>query len=483
MVATLSQAAVFEKVRFQPHAGQRPILKSDKRFKVVAAGRRFGKSEMGGNDLIPLALVSKTRAAQLKEMGKRDEYWIVGPEYSDSEKEFRVLWNGLRRLEVPFDKPGSYNNPLVGDLHISLWDGAFQVHGKSAKHPETLVGEGLRGVILGEAAKLKERVWTKFIRPTLGDHHGFAWMTSTPEGKNWFYDMWKRGQDPKQRAWDSWRRPAWMNPYVYPMSATDASIAWIRQLIEGGWGVSDEDIEVCGIDPEIAQLLMDLTETMFNQEIGADFSEFVGKVFGMFDEEVHVRDLKFNPGWETYGAVDYGFTNPNVWLLVQIGPWGEIHILDEVYERGLSPEDFADEIARRGLCPTGTRAFYPDPSSPGDTAVLENHLKVKSKPNTGGELKFRLDAIRKALRPQPLHLPDDHPDKQPLMLIDRKCRHSIDDFSAYRYPKTRDEQDKNAPENPMKVDDHAPEAMGRLFAGHFGITTKRHARQSVAQMG
>lgn len=483
MAAQLSQSAVFDKIGFIPHAGQRPILRAGNRFKVVAAGRRFGKSEIGGNDLVPLALASKSRAAQLTAIGKRQEYWIVGPEYSDAEKEFRILWNALTRLGVPFDKPGSYNNPLMGNLHISLWDGAFQVHGKSAKHPETLVGEGLHGVILAEAAKLKERVWTKFVRPTLNDFGGFAWMTSTPEGKNWFYEAWQKGQDPRQSAWGSWRRPAWMNPHVYRQGATDAQIAWLRTLIKGGWGVGEEDILACGIDPEVAQLVLDLTEVMFKQEIAADFTEYVGRVFGAFDEEVHVKDLTYNPEWETYAAVDYGFTNPNVWLLLQVSPWGVVHVLDEVYERGLSPLAFAQEIDRRGLAPAHLRAFYPDPASPGDTAVLEAQLRVKGKPHTGGELKFRLDAIREALKPIPAHLPDDHPEKLPKLIFDRKCVNSIRDFNDYRYPGTRDEQGQNAPEAPRKHDDHAPEALGRFYAGHFRAATKRRARQTVAQMG
>lgn len=63
----------------------------------------------------------------LKEERRRREFWVVGPEYTDSEKEFRVLWNELVKLGVPFDRPGSYNDPIGGSLHLSLWNGTFQV--------------------------------------------------------------------------------------------------------------------------------------------------------------------------------------------------------------------------------------------------------------------------------------------------------------------------------------------------------------------
>lgn len=481
MTLMLDQAKLFEQVGFKPHAGQIPILNSTARFRVASCGRRFGKSEIGGHRLLTEAFLAYYRKAELEDKAKRMEYWIVGPEYSDAEKEFRILWNRLVRMQVPFDKPGTYNDPIGGSMHISLWNGRYQVHAKSAKHPETLVGEGLHGAIIAEAAKVKERVWTKYVRPTLNDFHGFADLTSTPEGKNWFYEAWQRGQDPLQRAWASWRRPAWENPYVYPKGATEWQLDLIRARIEQRIPITDKFIDLIGIDPEVVQLMQDLIPVVFNQEIGADFSQYVGRVFADFDEEIHTDRLTYNPAWNTYAAVDYGFTNPNVWLLIQEDPFAErIHVLGEVYERGLSPEDFAAEIKRRNLCPADTLAFYPDPASPGDTKVLEKHLLIRGKPNTGGKLNLRLDAIRKALRPFPSH----DPEQRPRLVFDKSCVQTIRDFNDYRYPEDKNEQDKNAPELPMKVNDHAPEALGRYFAGRFGAGSagQRRARQRTAEM-
>jgi hypothetical protein len=409
------------------------------------------------------------------------EYWIVGPNYSDSEKEFRVVYNDLNRQQVPFDRPGTYNDPIGGQMHISLWDGTFQIHAKSGAHPESLVGEGLRGVIMSEAAKIKQRVWTKFIRPTLNDFGGWAEFTSTPEGKNWFYELWQAGQDPNNEAWASFRAPAWLNPHVYPRGAMPEALAAVRARLDARLPVNQDyfrELHAAGliIDPEIIQLMCDLTEPMFNQEIAALFTEFVGRVFQDFDEEDHVTDLAFEPTWQTFGAVDYGYTNPNVWLLVQVDPFNErMHVLDEVYEPGLSPVEFAAEIQRRGLAPTGLLGFYPDPASPGDTRVLESTLRVKGFGGTGGELKHRLDVIRQWLKPWPAHAPVP----TPRIMFDRKCVNTIRDFNDYRYPETRDQQDKNAPENPMKKDDHAPEALGRLMAGKFGTLPKQMRRSRV----
>lgn len=479
--AALDVWDVYEALEYDPHPCQQCVLESPARNRVVAAGRRFGKSDLGGHELVPEALVTKTMAADLVEQGKRREFWIVGPEYSDSEKEFRVAYNNLKRLEVPFDRPGTYNDPLSGNMHISLWGGAFQIHGKSAKHPETLVGEGLSGVILSEAAKLKEIVWNKFLRPTLADFNGWSLMTSTPEGKNWFYERWKVGQDPKRPDWQSWRFPAWENPYVYRTPTQGIDVKRLQEVLANNRrGQSAHEIVgslKLEIDEEIIASVADLTESAFNQEMGADFTEFVGRVLKEFDEERHVFDLQFEPSWDTVAAVDYGFTNPSVWMLIQVGPWGQVHVLDELYERGLTPAEFAHEVKNRGLAPANLRTFFPDPAGPGDTRQMEQILRVRATGGTGGELKYRLDSIRKALRRVPELAADSNPDKKPQLKIDRKCTNTIREFLDYRYPKRNDEADatRNNDENPMKKDDHTPEALGRFFKGYFGTLDQQAA--------
>jgi len=483
---------VYKRLGWRPHKAQRSVLASPARHKVVCGGRRTGKSAIGGHELVPWALVAHDNASSLKEANRRMEYWIVGPNFSDAEKEFRVLWNSVKALGIDMDKPGSYNNPESGFMHMSLWGGAYQVHAKSAMHPEQLVGEGLHGVIMAEAAKMKSIVWTKYIRPTLADYGGWSIHSSTPEGNNWFHDNWQRGLDPALTDWASWRVPSWHNPYVYKERTTDKDVKRLQLMLEMNSASLDIRTidQLCDdnglqVDPEIRMLMQDLTGEAFNQEIAADFTEFVGKVFKDFDEETHVFDLQFDPKWQTYAAVDYGFTNPSVWLLIQVGPWGEVHVLDEIYESGLTAPDFAQEIKDRGLCPKGLIRFYADPADPGSTRILSEALKVRNGGNTGGALPPRIDAIRRAVIRQPKHLADDHPEKLPQLRIDRRCKHTIYEMGAYRYPEKRETVlGDAAPENPMKKDDHAPEALGRFFAGHFGTPQNANVgRQSTPAFG
>ena len=457
---------VFDQVGYEPHAGQVDIHRSRARMRVVAAGRRLGKSQIGGHELTPEALAAYGLKNELEAAGHRREFWIVGPEYSDSEKEFRVVYNDLKRLEVPFDHPGTYNNPLSGDMHISLWGGAFQVHAKSAKYPETLVGEGLSGVVLAEAAKLKERVWTKFIRPTLADFRGWAIMSSTPEGKNWFYESWKRGQDPAHPSWDSWRRPSWHNPIVFPQGATPEGIELLTKMLSGEDDkITLEQILKAGVDSEILDMASDMSLEKFNQEIGADFTEFVGRVFKTFDEEIHVTDIDYDPSLPLYACCDYGWTNPFVWLFVQVDVWNNVYVLGEYREVRRDINDIATDLNAIPLT-SKVVTLYPDPAAPGDTAVLEKKLKVTANGDTGGDLKYRLEYIRQALKVRPGHGKQEY--RKPGLLIDRSCRELIREMNEYRYPESKSETNKAEPERPLDKDDHGPEALGRFFRGYYG---------------
>lgn len=408
---------------------------------------------------MPELLKAKLLAPQLKERGARREFWIIGPEYSDSEKEFRVFWNDCKRLEIPMDKPGSYNNPDGGPMIVSAWEGAFRVEAKSAKYPGTLVGEGLSGVILGEAAKLKPSVWVKYIRPTLADFKGWSLHTSTPEGKNWFYDIYLRGQDPEDTEWWSKRMPSWFNPFAFPDGRND---------------------------PEILDMEKDMSREKFAQEIGASFTEFVGRVFKDYDPEIHLFNLRYDPRLPLYLAIDYGWTNPFVCLLVQRDVWDNVYVIGEYRTVNTDINDIARELTTwRGGLALRAQMMYPDPSSPGDTAILEKALKVKASADTGGELKYRLEYIRRALKIGPAHAPAN--EQKPRLFIDRSCTGLDYEMQEYRYPENTSEV-RGPAEDPMKKDDHAPEALGRFYRGFYGPmeatnTARGRARVTKAKVG
>lgn len=464
----LDKSKVFNGVNYVPHRGQRTIHASRARMKVVSGGRRLGKSQIGGHELAPEAMLTYTLQEELRAAGKRREFWIVGPEYSDAEKEFRVLWNDLKRLEIPLDHPGSYNNPWSGEMSVSCFGGTFQVHAKSAKYPGTLVGEGLSGVIMAEAAKLKPSVWHKFIRPTLADFRGWALFTTTPEGKNWLYELWQRGQDPNDLPWASWRMPSWVNNFVFPDGASKDGIDLLRKaMADPLMGLTPEIIEYSGVDSEIVDMMKDMTEERFAQEIEAKFTEFVGRVFKDFDEETHVIDCPYDPDRPVMLACDYGWTHPFVGLVIQTDVFDNVYVLAEYRRTQRDIQDIANDLlTERGGLFARAKKLFPDPASPGDTAILEKVLHVKSDSSTGGELKWRLELIRQHLKVRPEHGPWE--DRKPKLFIDRSCVEGIREMNDYRFPETKTEAKAEPKEKPMDKDDHFPEALGRFFRGFYG---------------
>lgn len=490
---------------FEPHDAQLTVMEDPSRMKVLPCGRRLGKSNMEAHELLPYAFLARKRASWLKSEGKRMEYWIVGPEYADSEKAFRVFYDKCSKLGLPFDKPGTYYSAQTGDMVVSLWNGAFILQAKSENRPNSLVGEALSGVILDEAAKMKQITWDQLLRPTLADFGGWAIFTSTPEGKNWFHKLYMDSIQPQNEGWNGFRIPSWKNPHVFRQPTEDRDVRRLLQIMNEHPELSSFEIirsEGLVIDSEIAQMANDLTIPMFQQEVAADFTDFVGKVFKEFNEETHTRLLPFNPTWETVAAVDYGYRNPNVWLLIQIGPWGEINVVDELYQENLAPDEFAHEILRRELLPDSCTEFFPDPASPGDTAVLEGIFRkagkrVKARPHTGGELENRLNLIRLALKNRVNDTemssrqwgqhPTPRDQHRPRLMISTKCVKTIYEMGQYRYPEKKNEQIESSTkryELPMKKDDHTPEALGRFLAGKYhavstqlgGGTRVSHAR-------
>lgn len=455
--------ALWGELNYRPNPAQLKLHNSTARHRVNCAGRRTGKSFSGGMEVMPWAIQTRYMKPMLDDMGIRAEYWIVGPNYTDSEKEFRVFYNACRRKGMPFDKPGTYYDPK-GNMSVSLWDGAFVLHAKSGAHPESLVGEGLHGVIMSEAAKLKESVWQRFIRPTLADFIGESVWNTTPEGKNWFYDIFMAGQgtDPE---WDSWRHPSWVNNHVFRKHTTAQDVQVMKAILTRS-DYSEEELEALDVDPEIIAMAKDLTPEAFAQEVEASFSEHVGRVFKNWDEMYHVADLPHMPNWPMYIATDYGYTDPNVALWIQTGPFGEINVIAEYYRTHRTDQEFAEDVLadpRLARLTNFALGIYPDPADPGASQTLSKTWKLPVFGGTGGELLPRIRGIEKKLKYKNPHLPWTHPERVPYLRFDRSCTMSRYEMDAYRWPDRKKEV--RGVQQPQDKDNHVPEALGRFFAG------------------
>ena len=176
------------------HPSQKKIAGHPARFRVIAAGRRWGKSRLGSALCVATAL-NGGRA------------WWIAPSYPVA----NVGWRMIRTLVSSI--PGCHTG--LADRVVVLPSGG-EVRVRSADNPDSLRGEGLDLVILDECAFMKEAAWAEALRPSLSDRKGKAVFISTPKGRGWFYRLWQRCIDEHDREWQGWQLPTSDNPYIDP---------------------------------------------------------------------------------------------------------------------------------------------------------------------------------------------------------------------------------------------------------------------------
>ncbi len=461
MGAGLSLSAYFAECGFDPNPPQREFLYTPSRFKVFKAGRRVGKTYAGGYAVQPPMLVP----CPMTGAGQRG--WIVGPTYAMAEKEFRVIYDAWRRLGIDKECLKFKKNADAGDMRIETSWGAV-LEAKSAQHPETLVGEGLNFALLVEAGLHRRRTWSQYIRPALSDRRGWAVFSGVPEGKSdnsLLYALDQRGMStrPEDASWRSFRAPSWANTVVFPGG---------RQ------------------DPEIVEAESDLTKNEFDRQYGAEFVDGVGAVFQDFDEDLHVGDFDYDPSWETYMAVDEGWTEDFRVLFIQRGPFGDLRVIREYSYNEMTAGDIARSLLADSVAGPMTRVckmMYGDPSRPEANAELSRTLRIPQNKRTGGDLDIRLRLIESFLkiRPNVRHLPDGHPEKVPGIMFDRKhCPKLIwEMMTGYRWPERREDIPRSDKDHPVDRDNHSVEALGRFFRGMYvSVDTARStARPTTTQ--
>ncbi len=176
------------------HDAQMEIFKSEARFKVISAGRRFGKSRLAAWVLLIKALQSKSK-----------DVFYVGPTFQQSKD---IMWGMLKELGRDVIKAAHENTAvltLINDRKIYL---------KGSDRPDTLRGVGLEYVVLDEYASMKPEVWEMILRPTLADVKGGAMFIGTPAGKNHFYKLFLEAQE--NEDWEAFQFNSTDNPLLDP---------------------------------------------------------------------------------------------------------------------------------------------------------------------------------------------------------------------------------------------------------------------------
>ena len=190
-------------VLYSPHKGQLAFHRSRARFKIMTCGRRWGKTLAAGNDMVE----------KVCEVPRSLGWWVT-PTYKIGNRGWKLLSRALAGVIAP----GGIRR---GERTIELMNGSL-IEFRSADNPDALRGEGVNHLVVDEAAMIPREAWEEALRPTLSDTKGSAVLISTPKGRNFFFELFCRGNDPEYAGWESFTFPTSSNPFIDPEEIAEA---------------------------------------------------------------------------------------------------------------------------------------------------------------------------------------------------------------------------------------------------------------------
>jgi len=304
------------------HWQQGDVLENPARFRVVAAGRRWGKTTLMRTALLESAA---------ERPGKSPENWhaYIGPDLMQAR---RVMWRPLIEA-VP--RSWIEKEPNQTRMEIQLVTGQILVC-LGADNPDSLRGMGFRRIVLDEYADMPgDAIWEPILLPALLTAGGDALIGGTPKGYDHFYDLWRRGKDGRTN-WASWQYMTREAPHITPEM--------------------------------YAALVAEYTDQrIMRQELEASFESASGTILGHLwqaDRFIQPGDAALirmglkagmtipwhvipKPDWvpprgaAIYGSVDYGFGAPCALYLHAVLAGGHVRTFWELYQSELHDDQQA----------------------------------------------------------------------------------------------------------------------------------------------
>jgi len=327
---------------------QRNIANDPSRFKVVCAGRRFGKTFLSMREICYRA----------RHPGK--EIFYITTSYRAAKM---ILWKPLKNRLLDLRWASKINE---SELSIQLVNGST-ISLKGSEDPNRLRGVSLDYAVIDEAAEVHlGELWGEILRPALADRRGDAMFIGTPKSKNnAFYDLWVNAQT----------TPDWR--------------AWQYTTLDGGF-VRAEEIEAAKAD---------MTEKQFRQEFLASFETDDSQVAYNFSREPHTIDIPADINTNViHVGCDFNVNPMSATIAVQSNDQ-TLTVIDEVVIYSSNTTELADEIRNR--YPRSRVIIYPDPAGSArktsangltDHKILENAGFVVKSPRRHDPVRDRINA-------------------------------------------------------------------------------------------
>ena len=355
---------------------QTKVFLNQERFRVLVAGRRFGKTYLALTELLH-ASISKPQSIN----------WYVAPTYRQAKQ---IAWKNLKQMMPPSQIAATNET----DLSVELNNGTVAAL-RGADNYDALRGVGLDFVVMDEFADMHADAWFEVLRPMLADKQGRALWIGTPKGYNHFHDLYRYAQD----------TPEW-----------------------GAWQFTTADGTRVAED-EIAAARRDMGEREFRQEFMATFEALAGRVYSNFDRDQNVQDLQDNGG-TLYIGMDFNVDPMTAVIAVKAAD--QLHIIDEIEMGDSNTELMAGEIKRRFK--QRNVVVYPDPSGRArktsapvgrtDFAILSNAGFDVRAPRQAAPVVDRINTVQAAMKSA---------EGTRRLFVDRKCKHLIRALDGLTY--------------------------------------------------
>lgn len=292
-------------IPFELTKPQLTILSDSRRFKIINAGRRFGKSFLSGAAILQQVSVPGSTI------------WYVAPTWDMAKK---IMWDDWLVKRIPKEYVSEVNKM---DKTYKFINGSI-LYVLSADNPEHLRGSSLDLLIMDECAFIKDGVW-EIVRPALADKQGKAILVSTPKGYNWFYDLYQAAKED-----DDW------SCFQYT-------------TLDGG-NVPPQEIE---------SAKKSMSPKMFAQEFLAAFENLASRVYDMYDRIANSCEVDEDWGKsDVHIGIDFN-VNPMT-AAIAVKQRDDIFFFDEIVEPNSNTQILCNSIRKK--FPKADVFVYPDPT-------------------------------------------------------------------------------------------------------------------------
>lgn len=362
------------------HEKQREIVRDTHRFKVICAGRRFGKTILSIEEMLFTAVTTKNARVA-----------YIAPTYQQARD---IAWEQLKARVV--DLKADVNESRLEIEVPNKFNGTSKIFLRSWDNVETLRGQAFHLIILDEVASMKNfsTGWNEVLRPALTDHEGRAMFISTPKGFNHFYDLF--GMEAKDEDYKSFNFKTSDNPHIPPK--------------------------------EIDKARAELTEDRFAQEYEADFRKTEGLVYKEFTRVAHTyKELPPNTQIvKRFGGHDFGTNNPCASITILKDKDARYYVSDEWYKKGMTDAQQADYVSALKW-----EECFPDPASASGILEMRNRgINVR-------EVIKNADSVRNGIATVIELL------KTGRLKIHESCVNLIWEFETYAYPEKKQDRNEN----------------------------------------